>query len=556
MSLIVRHATQVTVPDNANYPVASGEWNADHTVDDSNFATRTGPLALGTIAALPFVGSPLTGNINLDPTVVTIDAGAGNKGSPGLALLPDGRLLLAYRHATGHGSPWDGDLRVRYSSDLGLTWTAAATLLTHSTGPTVDYRDPQVTVLADGRVMIAFYTHNGTIANAVKIITSEDNGVTWSTPVTITTPYTQTVATEGKVVELASGTLLLPIYGNYTGDNPDITTAAVVKSDNGGTSWGSQVTMASGANFNEATIVILPDGNLLSLIRNEDDASIYKVTSTNDGVTWSTPSLSFAGSARPELLVLASGGVCIFYRNPANGLPVYRTSWDDGVTWSALTQFGASTYYYGAAIQLAGGLVALALSLQPSDTDADLYLRYLGDGIGTTPTGFQTGAGGSGTGFPASPFTGQRFFLNSAGVEFYWDGTRWLSVNLYQGSFSQGDALTPFTTSGTANHRAATWSNLFDTWIVDLMILMRVASPNDGTFYWSAALRKITSPGVATTITTVTTAAQAALAWNNQRVSINALLGVTHTQLDIVYTKVGTPGSVNATAFYTYRLVG
>lgn len=44
-------------------------------------------------------------------------------------------------------------------------------------------------------------------------------------------------------------------------------------------------------------------------------------------------------------------------------------------------------------------------------------------------------APGAGTAFPSSPAPGQRFFRSDRGLEYYWDGTRWLSTQLFTYQF-------------------------------------------------------------------------------------------------------------------------
>lgn len=50
-----------------------------------------------------------------------------------------------------------------------------------------------------------------------------------------------------------------------------------------------------------------------------------------------------------------------------------------------------------------------------------------------------------GTAFPASPFTRQRYFRTDQGIEYYYDGTRWLSTTLYEKVLESNDAPQPLT---------------------------------------------------------------------------------------------------------------
>lgn len=77
-------------------------------------------------------------------------------------------------------------------------------------------------------------------------------------------------------------------------------------------------------------------------------------------------------------------------------------------------------------------------------------------------TGAESGSGGGGTAagtvFPGSPASGERFFRTDRGIEYFWDGTRWLSTTLYEGQPSQPRALQG---NGATTNPLAYWSNPF-----------------------------------------------------------------------------------------------
>jgi hypothetical protein len=56
---------------------------------------------------------------------------------------------------------------------------------------------------------------------------------------------------------------------------------------------------------------------------------------------------------------------------------------------------------------------------------------------------------GEGTSFPGSPTTNQRYFRTDRGIEYYWDGTRWLSAQIFDTSIA-------ITKSSAANAQATT----------------------------------------------------------------------------------------------------
>ena len=316
----------------------------------------------------------------LDPTTVTIDSGPGYKAFPDVVKLPDGRLMMGYRHATDHVSI-DGDARIRYSSNNGSTWTAPVTVRSH-TVEGWDVRACGLAVMPDGTVWMSYFISDGTLYPAVKVMKSTDGGVTWSAPVTVTSSFTTVCSVPSKVVRALDGTLLLPIYGNTTGS--ELWTSAVVRSTDGGATWGGQVTIAaqSGpASFNETEIVLMPDGTLVALIREESSGRIFRSVSTDNGLTWSEPPFAFHGNGRPAAIVLPDASILCVYRSnllPAGPVAVYSVGADAGLTWTPEVQLstGHAMMYAGLTF-LATGDVGIVYSLEMLPTDADLFMRTM-----------------------------------------------------------------------------------------------------------------------------------------------------------------------------------
>lgn len=170
-----------------------------------------------------------------------------------------------------------------------------------------------------------------------------------------------------------------------------------------------------------------------------------------------------------------------------------------------------------------------------------------------TPSG-TTGLA-AGTSFPGSPATNTQFFRTDRGLAYYWDGTRWLTMHLYAQSFSQNGVVLP-TSVADVYHQIVPWVD-YDQWLVDYHLHIRVATTNNGTNFWSALLRKVDLTAAAvTTISTLTTAAEAPNNFVRLKAPINALLGTTWTRIDVSYTKTGSPGTMSSAPMLTYRLVG
>jgi len=316
---------------------------------------------------------------------VTIASGTGYRAWPGLARMSDGRLITTYRRGTDHATTTDGNLYCRISPDGGATWGAEQLIYDDAS---LDIRDSGITCLASGKLIVSTFTWNGSTTYAVKVITSSDNGGTWSAPVTVSTTFTAKAATTAAVLELTpGGTLLLPIYGQNTGDTQD--TAAIVTSTDGGATWGNQKTIASAPStimYSETQVVRTQRGYLLALIRSDTSTSILRSISIDSGATWSAPTTAFgSATGRPGMIVTPAGVIlCVFRPTAAPGTCDYRTSADDGITWTVpdagypgaghLDNQG-TTMEYAAMVAVPGGFIACLYALEISATESDLYLR-------------------------------------------------------------------------------------------------------------------------------------------------------------------------------------
>jgi hypothetical protein len=192
------------------------------------------------------------------------------------------------------------------------------------------------------------------------ILRSHDHGATWSDPAPIGTDVIEPFA-YGRIIELTAGDLLCPIWGKRVPDEP--WRSGLVRSRNGGRTWGEYATIAFDpqavgprqqedsdvhhvAGFNEATLVELPDGQLLAVVRQQGVGQalrqLFKSLSCDGGCTWSAPLPLPLWGTSPSLHLTASGLLLLGYRNhrgnpqglEAAGVGV-SLSEDFGATWSA-----------------------------------------------------------------------------------------------------------------------------------------------------------------------------------------------------------------------------
>jgi hypothetical protein len=157
----------------------------------------------------------------------------------------------------------------------------------------------------------------------------------------------------------------------------------------------------------------------------------------------------------------------------------------------------------------------------------------------------------TGTSFPGGPAAGDLFRRSDKDyMVFLYDGTRWVTEQLFPLSFS---GWTGNLAADTAIGRIPmTHPHFADWWLVDFMATFNIAATNDGTKYWNATLRKMNSATTPTTIVSVTSQSEAANTTYSKYAAIDALLG-SFMWLDVVGFKISTPTNINLGAMVTAR---
>lgn len=169
---------------------------------------------------------------------------------------------------------------------------------------------------------------------------------------------------------------------------------------------------------------------------------------------------------------------------------------------------------------------------------------------------------GAGTAFPTSPApaTNDRFFRTDRSIEYFYNGTRWLSTQLFTDALPRGDAgpLPYSATSISAERLLCPYAGTYDLWMIEFQFgfFITGGSALSASHKWVTTLVKSTASPVQTTIATATIDSGAIDDWRTSVVAIGALLGTTHLVFEVMHTKTGTPGNIYALPRIIYRLVG
>lgn len=183
-------------------------------------------------------------------------------------------------------------------------------------------------------------------------------------------------------------------------------------------------------------------------------------------------------------------------------------------------------------------------------TDGDVLTTH---GASADPTWSPPTGGGGGTSFPSAPGTNDRFYRTDRNVEYYYDGTRWLSTHLFTLIFANQESLNPVSATGSlraANPHSGDYSVYVEKFKVAMYNTTTIASN-----YFTVQL-KSTDAGVATNLGSAIVGNTGTInQWESYSSTVNAAIASTVDALTADFTETGT-AVVYMTAAMTYRLVG
>ncbi|GAB3424601.1 exo-alpha-sialidase [Flindersiella endophytica] len=199
--------------------------------------------------------------------------------------------------------------------------------------------------LDDGSLLTVDFLADGTQQTGyqLNIARSTDLGATWTrgkAPLDAGTYQLGWIRVHRGIVQLADGTLLLPIYGVDVRDGSQ-SSSFLLESTDRGAHWKirSRISDAERPGTNEAFVTPTSDGRLVAFLRNVNEVDLMQAYSSDQGRTWTRPAVIVppkgapTGLADPAAVLQPNGMLVLAYGRPDNTVLVSRDgtgrTWDD-----------------------------------------------------------------------------------------------------------------------------------------------------------------------------------------------------------------------------------
>lgn len=304
--------------------------------------------AILSILAAPAAPVDLTSAPGVETAIVT----EGQGYFPVVDKTPDGRAVVILRGGGGHIGI-GGRLDLLFSQD-GLTWTNFKTAIDTS----ADDRNPAFGITPDGRFLLgihhqAGYTGHGLYNPKFKLsrdmqVYSDDEGSNWSSFLHVELGEVGTTSPYGRIIRLSDGTYLQNVYGARAPAVPGIPEATetvrdyayVVRSTDEGETWSDPSLVAAG--HNETALLELEDGSIIAAARDDLNGAHLDIFRSEDlGRTWAHVIKATDKSQHPaDLVNLGDDVIIMLYGNRRDKEKDIRgiLSRDGGKTWDTSTE--------------------------------------------------------------------------------------------------------------------------------------------------------------------------------------------------------------------------
>lgn len=293
-------------------------------------------------------------------TVLELKPGAGNpRNSEGAFItLRDGRIRFIYSRYNGDDSGDHGAalLASATSGDGGRSWLLDPDPVVAREGQ-MNVMSVSLLRLQDGRIALFYLCKNSLEDCLPRVRFSEDEGETWSDPITcITDPVSYYVVNNDRVIQLEGGRLLMPAarHDSIGGQFNAEATLLIYASDDSGLTWALAGAVPNPGHVlvQEPGLVELSDGRILLFARTDRGCQYFSYSS-DGGAGWSAiapgnlPSPLGSASIKrvPGRKMLLAAWNCNGGEDPAiagRRTPMTTAfSLDDGQSWEGHTTLDA-----------------------------------------------------------------------------------------------------------------------------------------------------------------------------------------------------------------------
>jgi len=307
-------------------------------------------------------------------------------------------LVMVYRWAAEHANK-PSQLRMVRSRDGGATWLPATPFVVADAAG-LDHRDPSLTTLRGGRLLLSYFVADAatSAASGTAVAYRDADDVAFSVPAVVYSSTLPHPATSAKIVELTNGKLLIPVYGASAAGGPVQT--AVVASVDGGLTWdgrvpGRQKTIAATASesYQEPALVEVAPGHVRAIMRVESAAgtgSAVQSDSYGDTylTTWGAPWALGVPMHGPEILAVPGTSYVPYLWSQPNGTtsrPTMVAVRRGAVDWPQTprrTLYAATTYDTGYPSTVAVNATQFVTVVYDEARLAVIALRYFVTDVG------------------------------------------------------------------------------------------------------------------------------------------------------------------------------